>query len=428
MGFAATLVYLALALISPWAAYPELAGLRIMAWLMATIAFLTLANVVLGRISLWTPQVPLLGVFLFLVMLSVAATGWLGGALIAFNDVTVPMVACIAVIGNVNSSSRIRWLSRTLVIVGAYLSVRVILALEFGMDLDTYGLVETVGVDESGGAAQIYRARALGFLADPNDLAQYLLACLPLAALLWRPGRALGNALQVVLPTCVMLGAMFLTRSRGGLIGLVLLVTLAASRISRFAAPIAGVAITAAALALGFSGGRATSISEGTGAGRIELWSEGLQALASSPLLGVGYKNIQDSLGGYTAHNSYVLCLVETGILGLYFWLAAFLVTYFQLWPVLSDTQVSPDSRRFCRAGALALASVMITGFFLSRTYALTPYIFLGVATSAFLVARKDQSEPLPVFRLSWLAWNGVAVLVLMVTVYSLVRLRWMFG
>jgi len=429
MGFSATLVYLALALISPWAAYPELANLRIMVWLMGMIVLVTFLQVLFGRTSLWVPQVPLLGIFLSWTMLSVAMSGWLGGAVVALSQVMVPVAAYVALVANVNSSSRIRWLCWGLVLIATYLSVRVILAFQFGVDLEIYALSETVGGGEKGSVAvTIYRARALGFLADPNDLAQYLVACLPLAGLPWQRGRSISNTFQVVLPLCLMGGALYLTRSRGGLIGLAFVATVAASRVSRFAAPVVGAGLVAGMLAMGFSGGRAESLSEGTGASRIELWSDALVAAAEHPIFGIGYGSITEYLGSFTAHNSYLLCLVETGVPGLFFWLAAFTVTYFQVWPMLSDPTVSEEARRFCRLGLMSLASAMVTSFFLSRSYALTLYIFLGLATAEFLVARQEQSAPSPAFRSSWLAWNGAVAFLLIGTAYVLVRLRWMSG
>ena len=427
MGFAATLGYVALALLSPWAAYPELASLRIMVWLMGTILVITFVQLLRGRVSLWVPQIPLLGIFLFWTALSVAVTGWLGGAAFAFVQVTIPLTACVALIGNANSSSRLRWLYRVLVLVGLYLSVRVILALEFGVDLDTYSMHEWVETGEDGSQlAGLYRARGLGFLADPNDLAQYLIACLPLAAAPWRRGRMFSNAFRVLLPLGLMGAAIYLTRSRGGLIGVAFLAAVAATRVSRFAAPVAGAGLVAGMLALGFSGGRAASLSEGTGAGRLELWSNALVAAGAHPFFGVGFGRVTEYLEGFTAHNSYLLCLVETGIPGFFFWLAAFTVTWCQAWPMLSRPEISEDARRTSRLGMESLASVLVTSFFLSRTYALTLYIFLGLAVSTFLVARKEQPELLPLFRSRWLAWNGAVAFLLVATFYFLVRLRWM--
>jgi O-antigen ligase len=424
MGFAATLTYIAVALLQPWAGYPEVASLRPMYWLLAIVIFVTVGQVVFARISLWVPQIPVLGVFIMLTVLSMAATGWMGGAAIAFFMVMVPLVACSALIGNADTLSRLRWLSWTLVVVAVFLSLRVVLAFSFGIGLDTYALVEIVGGDDGTPSARLYRARALGFLADPNDLAQYLVACLSLATLFWRRGRMVGNVFLVVVPICLMGSAIYLTRSRGGLVGLAFLVTLAGMRVSKLVAPLAGIAVLAGMLGTGFSGGRASILSTtGTAASRVDLWADALTIARAHPILGVGYGNIADYMD-LTVHNTYLLCLVETGVPGLFFWLAAFSFTFLQLRPMLSDTQISDDARRSCRLAMASLASTMVTSFFLSRTYALTMYIFLGTAVAAFLLARKEQKEPQPLFRFTWLLWNGLAMCAVVGVTYAFVRMR----
>ena len=338
------------------------------------------------------------------------------------SKVMVPLAASAALIGNVNSLTRIRWLSWCLVMVAVYLSVRVVLAVYFGIAVETYTVIEG---DISSGSIPIHRGRALSFLADPNDLAQYLVACLPLAVLLWRRGRSAGNTLLVVIPICVLAVGIYLTRSRGGLLGLAFLVALAVSRVSRVGAPLAGVAFAVGMLAMGFSGGRETSVSGGTGGSRIELWADVFRVFLAHPIGGVGYGNIEEYLPA-TAHNTLLECLVEIGLPGLYFWLATFSVTFFQLGPLRVDSQVSEDARRFCRLALASLASAMVTSLFLSRTYALTLYVFLGVAFAAFLAVRREQAEPQPLFRFRWLVWNGVLVFLTLGAFFFTVRLKWL--
>src|SRR5262249_21785553 len=69
----------------------------------------------------------------------------------------------------------------------------------------------------------VRRVRSRGFLNDPNDLAQALIATLPFVFFFRRPGKSLHNAWRVWLPTAVMLYTVALTRSRGGLLALLLL-------------------------------------------------------------------------------------------------------------------------------------------------------------------------------------------------------------
>ena len=177
-------------------------------------------------------------------------------------------------------------------------------------------------------------------------------------------------------------------------------------------------------LALGFSGGREASLGGGTGAGRIDLWAEAIMVARAHPILGVGYGNILDHLE-LTAHNSYLLCLTEIGVPGLFFWLASFSFAMFQMWPMLTHPELSAETRRYCRLALGSLVSVMITSFFLSRTYSLTLYLSLGIAVGVLLTARKELlTDPPPLFRIKWFFWNGGMMVAVLAVAYVMVRLR----
>src|ERR1035441_7460388 len=121
---------------------------------------------------------------------------------------------------------------------------------------------------------------------DPNDLALVLVAILPLLGLAWRKGRKLRNVVLVGLPAAFLVYAIYLTRSRGGMLG-ILAVCFAGlvGRVSRSKALLATAAMAAILLATNFTGGRAVSTSEESAAQRIDAWSEGLDMFRSSPVL-----------------------------------------------------------------------------------------------------------------------------------------------
>src|SRR5208283_5274590 len=77
-------------------------------------------------------------------------------------------------------------------------------------------------------------------------------------------------------------------------------------------------------LALDFTGGR--GISAVDGADRLEAWANGLEMFKSAPLFGIGFNGFTD-LYEITAHNSFVLCLAELGLLGSTLWMALLVTT-----------------------------------------------------------------------------------------------------
>src|SRR5690606_28660361 len=168
----------------------------------------------------------------------------------------------------------------------------------------------------------IWRVRSWGFLNDPNDFAQAIVMALPMLFGARLEGRALRNLFRVWLPAAILVYAVWLTRSRGGVLGLGII--LAYGMLHRTGPVRAGIAVTLLALvamATGATGGRGYSSGEASAGGRIDAWSEGLTMLSANPLFGVGYGNFIEH-HEYTAHNSFVFAFAEIGLVGYAFWLA----------------------------------------------------------------------------------------------------------
>ena len=166
----------------------------------------------------------------------------------------------------------------------------------------------------------VYRIRGLGLINDPNDFGQLLVCVTPLMFIFWRAKKLFWNIAFVILPVCVLLIGVFLTHSRGALLALIAMAIVAARRrIGTIPALVLAVVLFAGAMALHFTGGR--DISEQSGEDRTSLWGEGLEIFKAHPLFGVGFGNMGDYTDTHqTAHNSVVVCAVELGLFGLYFW------------------------------------------------------------------------------------------------------------
>src|SRR5207248_5381572 len=113
----------------------------------------------------------------------------------------------------------------------------------------------------------------------------------------------------------------------GGLLGLMVIIIgslLALSKNRVKAALIAGLVCLAV---LTFSGGRIKNYDnkEASANARFEIWDEGLVMFASRPLTGIGYNQFPNrSQSGFNAHNTLVVCFVELGLLGYFFWIGCF--------------------------------------------------------------------------------------------------------
>lgn len=205
---------------------------------------------------------------------------------------------------------------------------------------------------------------------------------------------------MVFVPCVALCYGVFLTHSRGGTLGaLVVLMVILAGRFGHWRSFVLVAILGASAIAIGIGGGREFSATDDSAAGRIDAWSEGLQMLKSQPLTGVGYRQFTEH-NPLTAHNSFVLCFAETGLVGYSLWLSLLGVTLFQLHKLKQLPKDDPVQAYIASRAAnlqCALFGYMAAAFFLSRTYVPLLYMLIGLCAALVLIARKaNLSVPLP--------------------------------
>src|SRR5690242_18720919 len=174
------------------------------------------------------------------------------------------------------------------------------------------------------------RIRGLGMLHDPNDLALGFVIAIPLIGIATAASK-FKKLVFIIVPAAALCYGVFLTHSRGGAIGAlaVLLLTLAA-RYGRWRSLLIACILASVAVAVDIGGGRGFSSADESMAGRIDAWGEGLQMLKAQPIIGIGYRQFTEH-NALTAHNSFVLCFAETGLVGYSVWLALLIVTFVQI-------------------------------------------------------------------------------------------------
>ena len=234
----------------------------------------------------------------------------------------------------------------------------------------------------------IQRIRSVGFLNDPNDLAQALLLSLPLLMATWRRGRFALNFSLVLIPAAILLYATYLTFSRGALIALaVIVVMVAKERWGSLAASISAGGDGAPCAGFQIDAGRGYSTSEASAAGRIDAWSLGLQLLRQHPLAGVGFNQFLE-FNDLTAHNSYVLCFAELGVVRLLsLWMALIVVSARQLNRLMAGSE-DAEFVLWTSAVQKSFFAFLASAFFLSRTYSPSLYILLGTITGLYGFSR----------------------------------------
>ncbi|SDD66225.1 O-antigen ligase family protein [Aquimonas voraii] len=404
MAFALFLLYVVFTFLRPVELFaPGLAEARpmLVLWLLAFAAAL-LSTLMQRRIALRPVHAGLLIAFIAALALSRVANGWAGGAMDAVSEFSASALLLVLAAMNLTRLRRLQWTLATVTLCMLVLSLFAVNAYETGHRADDFVLRQGTGDEadlvaagytgvpaEDDTGQSLWRVHGLGILNDPNDFGQALVMSLPLLALAWRPRRALRNALIVGLPMALMLYAIYLTHSRGALLGIAVLGLMALRGwLGSLRTAVIGALGLVLAMGLGLAGGREFSTQEQSAGQRIEAWYEGLQMFRENPLFGVGYGAFTD-YHPLTAHNSFVLCFAELGLVGLLPWVALLVLAWRELGQVAGLAPPGSTEARMAEALRMALLGFLACAWFLSRTYQPLLYLLLGLCIAAAWAARE---------------------------------------
>jgi O-antigen ligase len=485
MGFAFTILYIVVTIISPEQFGKEWASYHALTYLAAITVVASLPSMTAYKYWKSSVQTFLLLGLVVAIALSQVANGWLGGVLESWRMFLPSAAVFFFLVVNVTTIRRLKIVTLAAVASCLVVAVEALCAYYAGYRTEIFILQNNIYSPQDDVIGQLMRVRGAGFLSDPNDLAQILLIALPLAFVAWRRGRVVANFFVVLVPAALLLWTTYLTHSRGGLIALAAVALMAArKKLGTTASMVLAGVFIFGMLALDFTGGR--GISAADGADRLEAWANGLEMFKSAPLFGIGFNGFTD-FNEITAHNSFVLCLAELGILGSTLWMALLVTTTTNLNRILGMQKKRParrfygllrlfEQRYIDAAGALdrdpalsertvalkdayacevlpamvtanateaetkiepahsaivpqhwviamrlALVSFMTTAWFLSRSYTTTMYLVLGLATAAIALQRSASKWR---DRGHWIFSTMSIEVVMIVVIYGLVRLR----
>ena len=391
MGVALTLLYVSLSLLSPADTIPALARYRILLILILITSLASIPAFLISRVSsLAAKQFWLMVLFVGWVLFTWIPHRWFGGALMTLQEFMPAAVVYFLALIHLRSPGKLEALRLVLALGTIYMLVMGL--WQYGQASATQTNMPYVMVHVFGEGQEI-RLRGLGTLGDPNSFAQYLLLQLPLL-FVSRTKEGFRARYLVVIPVAVLfLVGVYLTGSRGAVLGLLLLIGLyLRKRFKQFGVIVSGGMALMVLVAINLSGtGRTISFS--AGADRLSIWSDGLGLVKESPIWGIGYRGFSDQVG-MTAHNAFLLCIAETGIIGCFLWMAVLVVTFWQLNKVIGlkipDAKPQPSDLallRWADATRTALIVYLFTSWFLSATYELPLYLLLGMAGAIYSAA-----------------------------------------
>jgi hypothetical protein len=295
----------------------------------------------------------------------------------------------------ITTPARLRGLLGTLVICCAILGLTTVLRYHGVMETVIDASVTESSTSTTGEVITFQRLQGTGIFQDPNDLCMMLAAAVPLGLFLLFTDR---NFLRrLIWGACLFMFAygILLTRSRGGMLGL--LAGLGICAWARF-----GVQRTVLLALVGLPvlllvfGGRQTSISaqEGTGQTRIQLWSDWMMVFRSNVPFGKGMTLPKEGEGkkqrlpgensGQVAHNSYLQAFADIGFFGGCLFLGAYGLALFSIYRVgLGGPRiVDPDQQRmrpFVLAAVSAYAVGMLT---LSLCFVVPTFLMLALSVA----------------------------------------------
>jgi O-antigen ligase len=288
-------------------------------------------------------------------------------------------------------------------------------------------------VSEALGLGQLLQAgRSQGAVGDPNYFAATQLVVLPLVLVLAAEAKKRWVQLGLYAVALVIIGSVLTSLSRGGFIGLAVLLVLLVvtpfhvvfrSRRNK-AIALTVIAMGVTVLLIQFSSTlvqRVDTLFETTspaarGSGREQLWKAAWASVQERPWLGLGYGSFSTTsqelllstpgvdlsryelrTTGQPAHNTYLGSLAELGLVGLTLYLGLLIST--GRWLRRAARQAREAGAFFVGsvAGALLLGLVTwsITSIFLSTETARTFWIIIGLCLALpRLVASEQQPSP----------------------------------
>jgi O-antigen ligase len=313
-------------------------------------AIIGLSAMLFGRINRGlpvtrvTPELIAIGAFGFVMLLTAPFSIWPGGAVKAFTEVFVKIfLIYLLMVNTLTTPERLHRFMAIVVIASGYLSARAMFDYLRGVNLVENGRVQgAIG----------------GMFKNPNDMALNMVAVLPLCVLVGIRAKTGLARLLCLFAGLTMIGAIIASQSRGGFVGLAVMVLIFGAQLARRKPSAVAAGVMVLVLALPFAPSsywdRISSITDDTKEGansrdaRRILLTEAWNTFLRFPLYGVGaqqFANYNPPGRVETwreTHNVVLQVAAELGVIGL-------MVFSFLLWRAFTAGRIT---RRLLRKGA----------------------------------------------------------------------------
>lgn len=339
MGFLVTLIYVSVCFLTP-TAFGITGDALHLPFYLAIVAMCVGVFYVNNSPALRLPQLYLVFGWTAIACLSMVQI-YITGAVEAFRLLLPMLVASILI---TLTCTRVSYLVAATYTMWAICAFIIVMGFLEERDGTTGLYVMREMVQSTTGSAMTlsptFRIMGLGFINDPNDFGQLMVSLLPLLWLRWKPNAAIRNFLLTILPAAMLVWGIYLTRSRGTTVALIVVLFFAfKDRLGVVLSSVIGAVSLVALLALGLTGGRGIAEDDGS---RVGLWSQCFVAFRQHPIFGVGLGQVLELTDTHqTAHNSFVLSFTETGIIGYFFFVAILLSCWMSLTKMMQGRETA---------------------------------------------------------------------------------------
>lgn len=291
-----------------------------------------------------TPELIAVGAFGFVMLLTAPFSIWPGGSVKAFTDVFVKIfLIYLLMVNTLTTPERVHKFMTVIVIASGYLSARAMFDYGRGVNVVENGRVQgAIG----------------GMFKNPNDMALNMVSVLPLCVLVAIRAKHTISRLLCLFAGLMIVGAIIVSQSRGGFVGLAVMVLILGVQLARRKPAAVGAGVVVLLLVLPFAPSsyweRMASITDsskdahGSREARRILLGEAWQTFLTFPLHGVGaqqFANYNPPGRVETwreTHNVVLQVAAELGILGV-------AVFGYLLWRAFTAGRLT---RRLLRKGA----------------------------------------------------------------------------
>lgn len=248
-----------------------------------------------------------------------------------------------------------------------------------GLEPLSRGLISSIDVDTGMSTERELQVIWFGVLQDPNDLGMLLIAFIPYIfnRIFYQKISFFKKSFWLI--SLLIIGyTVILTNSRGSMLslmgGLAFFYIIKKRSVTGY---VLAIIIALALLALAPSRMSELGSGDHSAMGRIYAWILALELLAMNPIFGIGATHFLD-FHGLTTHNSYVLAMVENGVIGFIGYFSLIALSVYTMIKVAYNNDNKAVSTEII-ALVSGMVGILISIFFISRTYVLLPYLYIAI-------------------------------------------------